>query len=55
MIAIDGAQTYQLYGEITMRSRSLLGHFVLSPSANKFKFTIEIDAIRGKIISYEII
>jgi hypothetical protein len=55
MATINGIQVYKLYGEISMHSPRLFDLFSAPKSANKFKFTIEVDATRGKVISYEII
>jgi hypothetical protein len=55
MATTNGIQAYQLFGELTMRSRNLFSRFTVPKSANKFKFTIEIDAKQGKIINYEVI
>jgi hypothetical protein len=54
LIITDNIQIYQLHGELTMRSRSWLARFTAPKSANKFDFSIEIDAQRGKIIDCEI-
>ena len=55
LIDTSGGQVYQFWGEIIMRSRSTLSHFVAPKSANKYKFKIEIDTQQGQIINYEII
>ena len=55
MATTNDIQVYQLFGELTMHSRSFLSRFTIPKSANKFKFAIEIDASQGKIVNYEII
>ena len=54
MVDAGDLQVYKLYGEITMHSRSLFSRFTSPKSANTFKFTVEIDAKKGRVINYEI-
>ena len=55
LITVDDNQVYLLRGELTMRSRGWLDRFTSQQSANKYRFTIEIDAQQGQIINYEIL
>ena len=54
LITTDDSRVYQLHGELTMRSRSWLDRFTSSKSADKYSFTVEIDAQQGLVINHEI-
>ena len=54
LVIKDDLQTYQLQGEITLRSRSSLTRFTDHKAANKYDFKIEVDAQQGQVISYEL-
>jgi hypothetical protein len=54
LIITDNVQIYRLHGNITMRSRSWLARFTAPKSANRFDFSMEIDAQLGKITNCEI-
>ena len=54
LITIDNSPVYQLQGKITMNSRNQLNRFILHKTANDHKLKIEIDAMQGKMLHYEI-
>jgi hypothetical protein len=52
--AVDDTQTYRLHGELATRSRSWLDRFTAPEASNTYRFKLQIDAKRRKIMSYEI-
>jgi len=54
LVIKEGAPTFQLSGEITMKSRGGFDRFVFHSHPNRYSFTMELDARRGAILNYEL-
>ena len=50
--AIDGKPAYRLYGKVTVKSRSMFEKILRDKAANTYKFTVEVNAVNGRIINY---
>ena len=52
LISKNNATTYQMHGEMTMQSHGVFDRFIVDKTANKYLFSIEIDALEGYILNY---
>jgi hypothetical protein len=54
-LSFEDNLTYRLQGIVNMKSRSLINRFIADKSANVYKFTIDINARSGQIVTYQFI
>ena len=52
LISKNNSNTYQMHGEMTMQSHGVFDRFIVDKAANKYLFSIEIDALEGYILNY---
>ena len=55
LISKSNVKTYQLHGEMTMKSHGAFDRFIVDQSSNKYLFSIEIEALEGYIVNYVLI
>jgi hypothetical protein len=49
---IKDTPAYRIYGTVHVKSRSMFERIVHEKNASTYKFTVEINAINGRIINY---
>ena len=49
---IKDTEAYRIYGTVHVKSRSMFERIVHDKNASTYKFTVEINAINGRIINY---
>jgi len=52
LVSKNNSKAYQMHGEIVMQSHGAFDRFLVGKSANKYIFSIEIDAAEGYILGY---
>jgi len=52
LVSKNNVNTYQMHGEMTMQSHGVFDRFIVDKSANKYLFSIEVDAIEGFVLNY---